>query len=153
MKRTHPERIALIVGKGHLAPADGYAEERLRERKYAIGDILSAELRKSRSPGYNRLAHQLGALVAENVEEFTGLNAHQVLKRLQLESGVACEEIAIKVEGYGMMMHRTPLSLSFDSMDEGEFREAINGLSRWISDNYWKGLDEVQVLDMAALMP
>lgn len=152
-KRSSPERISLIVKKGCLAPADGYAEERLRERGYAIGDALSAELRKERSPGYNRLAHQLGALLSQNVDEFTGMDAHKTLKRLQIESGVACEETAIKIPGFGMMIHRTPLSLSFDNMDEGEFRECMKGLSRHIAETYWKSMSPDEILTMSALMP
>ena len=147
------ERLSFTVGKGVLYPSDDYTTERLRAKGYHVGDVLSATLTKQRSPGFNRLAHQLGALVGQNIEEFGGLDAHKVLKRLQIESGVACEETAIKIPGYGMMMHRTPQSLAFDAMDEGEFRECMTGLSRWISTQYWPQMDEDQILNMASLMP
>lgn len=149
-----PEKISFVVDKGCLRPSDEYAAERLRARQYHIGDVLAAQLSKQRSPGYNRLAHQLGTLCRQNIDAFSNYSdSHKVLKRLQIESGVACEENAIQVDGYGLMMHRIPMSLTFDSMDEGEFREAMAGLSRYIAETYWSGMDEDEIVDMARLMP
>lgn len=111
-------------------------------------------LSKQRSPGYNRLAHQIGTLCRENIEAFEHYtDSHQILKRLQLESGVACEETAIMVDGYGLVTHRVPLSLSFDQMDEGFFRECVSGLCKHIEKKYWHGMEEGAILHMAELMP
>jgi len=146
------ETILLRVEKGALVPADRLAEQRLRGRAYSIGDTLSASLRKARNPGYHRLAHSFGALIAENMEDFEGMTAHNVLKRLQLESGVGCDEVAIKVKGLGMMMHRVPRSLSFESMDEAEFREVFAGLCEYVARTYWPDLEPEQIARMAELM-
>lgn len=147
------EKFSLVVVKGALQPADDYTRERLRAKGYKSGDILSATLSKQRSPGYNRLIHKLGMIVSENIDGFAGMDGHKVLKRLQIESGVACEITAIKAPGYGMLEHRTPLSLSFDSMDQGEFYEAARGLCRHIAETYWPGQTPEQIERMIELMP
>ena len=147
-KKRSPETILLRVAKGALVPADDLAAARLRQRGYAIGDTVSAELRQSRNPGFHRLAHALGGLVAANVESFSGLNGHQCLKRLQWESGAGCDEMAVNVPNVGMMNVRIPRSLAFDSMSQEEFYEVYTQLCRQVA-KYWPGLDEHEVQRMA----
>jgi hypothetical protein len=126
-------RIYLRVVKGSLVPADNYAESQLRYRGYKVGDLLAAELKKPRNPKFNRLVHRIGQLVVANIGAFSGLDAHRAIKRLQIEGKVACEEIGIMVANYGMVIQLIPRSLSFDSMDEGEYHEAAKGICRTIS--------------------
>ena len=146
------ERIYFRVDKGCLIPADSYQKSRLRERGYRIGDLIAAELTKPRNPKFNRLVHQLGRLCAENIEAFSGIEAHRIIKRLQIEGRVACDEIGINVPGYGMVIQFIPRSLSFGSMDEVEFSAAARGISRTIAERYWPSLTEDQILNMAELM-
>jgi len=113
---------------------------------------LAADLTKPRNPKFNRLVHQLGRLCAANIEAFAGLDAHRIIKRLQIEGKVACDEIGINVPGYGMVIQFIPRSLSFESMDEGEFNAAARGISRTIAERYWPSLTEDQILSMAELM-
>lgn len=117
-----------------------------------MGDLLSADLTKPRNPKFNRLVHQLGRLCAVNIEAFAGLDAHRIIKRLQIEGKVACDEIGINVPGYGMVIQFIPRSLSFESMDESEFNAAARGISRTISERYWPSMTEDQILSMAELM-
>jgi hypothetical protein len=151
-ERRKPERIALRIDKGCLRPADGLSQERLRERGYRVGDVVFATLAKPRSPGFHRLVHAFGKLVAENIEDFEGMSAHSVIKRCQLESGLGCEEIAYRVNGMSVIQ-RIPMSLSFESMDEGEFREVFSGICRHIGKTYWGGLSADEVHAMIELMP
>ena len=83
-------------------------------------------MKKPRNPGFHRLAHALGKLVAENIEDFDGMSAHSTIKRFQLESNVACEEIAYRINGMSVIQ-RIPRSLSFESLDDGEFHEFFSG--------------------------
>lgn len=145
-------RVMMKVGRGALSPADAFAAERLRERRYKIGDVVAVEIKKARNPRFHRLAHQIGTLVIQNIEEFAGYDAHHVLKRLQLESGVGCEETAIKVAGLGMVMHRTPRSLSYESMDDAEFHAVVSGLCNHIVKQYWPGLEPDEIERMAEAM-
>lgn len=152
-RRPATDRIALRVVKGALVPADDFAAERLRQRGYHVGDELSAELRKARNPKFNRLVHQLGQLLIANVEAFAHYtDAHAVLKRLQIEADIACDHVAILVPNLGMVEQRIPLSLSFETMDEGQFQQVHAAFCRHIAKTYWPSLTEQQVADMASLM-
>lgn len=145
-------RHMLRVIKGGFAPADNYTADALRARGYRIGDIVAADITKPRNPAFNRLAHALGRLAAENLDAFHGLQAHDVLKRLQLESGIGCELIRIKVKGIGYTDVKQAKSLSFQSMDEADFRDVFRAMCRHLAAEYWEGLDEDKVAEMAELM-
>jgi hypothetical protein len=144
--------IYLRVAKGALVPADNYAASMLRARGYAIGDLLSADLKKPRNPKFNRLVHRIGQLAVRNLESFAGLDAHMAVKRLQIEGKVACDEIGINVIGYGTVIQLIPRSLSFESMDEGEFHQAARGICRTIAERYWPTMTEDQIAEMAESM-
>ncbi len=146
------EKIFLRVSKGALVPADPYAASILRERGYHMNDLLAADLVKPRNPKFNRLVHRLGQLVVANIDAFSGLDAHTAIKRLQIEGKVACDEIGISVPGYGMVIQLIPRSLSYQSMDEGEYNRAARGISRTIAERYWSGLSEDQIIEMADCM-
>lgn len=142
----------LRVVKGSLQPADQCAAEELRQRGYKVGDILAADLSKLRNPKFNRLVHRIGQLCARNIDEFHGIDAHLVIKRLQIEGKIECDEIGILFPGYGMVGQFIPRSLSFDSMDEGEFNKAARSICRLISERYWKNLSPEQIEEMAGSM-
>ncbi len=147
------ETILLRVAKGCLVPADGFTAERLRSRGYHIGDVLLASLHKPRNPSFNRLVHAFGKLVADNIEDFAGLDAHSVIKRAQLESGAACDEMLIRTESGLNFVHRIPQSLSFADMDDGQFKEVYRQLVEYISSRYWPDLSPEQIEKMAELAP
>lgn len=150
MKRS-PGRVMLRVVKGGLQPADAFSTEELRRRRYKIGDIVAGEIKKPRNPGFHRLAHALGAVISENIEAFSGLDAHTTLKRLQIESGIGCDEIAVNFPGIGPCTYRVPQSLSFESMDEVTFHDTISGLCDYIARKYWPTMDAGQIERMAEL--
>mgnify|MGYP001024520769 CR=1 FL=1 len=150
--RSRPERFALRVTKGAFIPADTSTAGRLRGRGYHTGDLIFAEFKKPRNPKFHRLAHQLGILCAENLDAFDGWEPHAVLKRLQIEANVGCDEVALLMPGVGPCMYRVPKSLSYESMDEGEFNEVMRGLCRHIASVYWKGVDPQAIENMADCM-
>lgn len=150
--KRRPERIALRIDKGCLRPADSLSQERLRAKGFHVGDVVFAELKKPRNPGFHRLVHALGKLVADNIEDFAGMSAHATIKRLQLESNVACDEIAYRINGMSVIQ-RVPRSLSFESLDDGEFHEVFTAICRHIAANYWKDLTAEEVAKMAEIMP
>lgn len=151
-KKRRPERFPLRIVKGGFIPADQSTVARLRERRFSSGDIVFAEFRKPRNPKFHRLAHALGRLVAENIEQFEGMDPHRVLKRLQIEANVGCDEMAIYVPGVGKCLHLAPRSLSYESMDQGEFHEVIRGFCRHIAQTYWPDLSPEQIEQMAGVM-
>ena len=146
------ERLALRVVKGSLIPADAYTQSRMRERGYKVGDLVFAEIIKPRNPKFHRLAHRIGSLCAQNIDSFSGMDAHKVLKRLQWEANIGCEEIGVQVPGVGLAMMRWPQSLGFESMEEGEFHEVTRQFCRHIASAYWKTLSPEQIEEMAESM-
>lgn len=144
------QRHALRVIKGGYSPADHSTAAVLRDSGHRVGDLVFVEFSKPRHPGFHRLAHQLGGLLAENLDAFEGMAAHKVLKRLQIESGLGCDELAIIVPGVGKCLHLIPRSLSFESMDDDEFRPLIAGFCKHISRNYWPSCTPEQVEAMAS---
>lgn len=150
--KRRPERIPLRVAKGALIPADSLAASRLRAKGYSLNDVVFAEIKKPRNPKFHRLAHRIGSLVAENIDVFTGMSAHDVLKRLQWEANIGCEEVVVQEANGDIRLIRWPQSLSFESMDEGEFREVVTAFCRHIAETYWPDLDPEQIEDMADSM-
>ena len=148
-KRNKPEGIYLRVMHGALVPADNYARMQLSAKGYHTNDVLLATLKKLRSAGFNRLVHRIGQLVVANIEDFAGIDAHKAIKRLQIEGRVACDEIGVMVQGYGMVIQFIPRSLSFESMDEGEYREAARGICRTIAERYWPNMTAEAIEELA----
>lgn len=152
IKKRKPERIAFRVVHGRLIPADSWAEKELAKKRLKEGDIVYATINKLRSKGLNRLVHRIGKLCTENIEDFKYTDSHGVIKRLQIEANVACDEIGVFLPGMGPMVYRVPRSISFDSMDEAEFREVGQALCRYIAKRYWPTLEPRQIELMAESM-
>lgn len=144
------DRIYFKPGpNGSLVPADPCAARQIAERGYKAGQVLQVEIFKLRSQGLNRFAHHIGGLVVENLDAFAGMEPHKALKRLQIESRTACDEVGIHFPGVGMCMYIIPRSFSFESMTEDEFREAVAGICRYISERYWPNKTPDQIESMA----
>lgn len=181
--KPRPERNALRVIKGGYAPADAGTASRLRDRGHRVGDLVFAEFKKPRNPGFHRLAHVFGQIVADNIEDFAGMDSHAVLKRVQVESGVGCDEMMVDIgtvwpvvvdwiranlgaplatvlsstlevlgAGVAKVPVRIPRSLSYESVDDGEFRGIFRGFAEYIARRYWPSMtpDQIEQLALAA---
>ncbi len=148
--RKRAEETLWRVGAGVLEPYDAGTSAQLRAKGFKRGDVLAAVLKKTRNPKFHSLAHQLGRLIAENLEDFEGMGSHAVIKRLQWEANVGCDEFGAKAPGLGLVMIRTPRSLSFQSMDEGEFQQVMKGLCSYVAKAYWPTCTPEQVEAMAS---
>lgn len=78
-------------------PASQSDADRLKPLRHKEGDLVFADFRKPRSPGFHKLAHAIGKLAVQNIEGFGHLTPHEALKRLQLESGVGCEAVRVNM--------------------------------------------------------
>lgn len=141
-----------ITPDGRFEPADDLTRQMLRERGLHIGDVVSADITMPRSYRQWMRAHKLGQLIAENIEDFQGVKAHQVLKRLQLEGNIGCESIAYRIPEYGMVEQRIPKTLNFADMDETEFQEIYGQMCQLIINRYWNDLSQQQIETMANLV-
>jgi len=150
--KSRPEKLMMRIVKGGLQPADNYTTTKLRARKYAVGEIVAATITKPRNPKFWRMAHALGALVATNIESFEGMDSHKVLKRLQREALISCDEFAFMVPGCGIVTQYIPRSMSFESMSAEEFDEVYAGLCRHIITQYWPSETTARLEEMALMM-
>lgn len=146
------ERIYFRVDKGCIVPADNYALSLLQARNFKMGDIVAADLVKPRNTKFNRLVHQIGQLVRQNIEGFELLDAHAVIKRLQIEGRIACAEVGIMIDGFGMAIQFVPKSLSFATMGEEEYINAARAMCVFLSRKYWTTCSAEQIERMAGAM-
>lgn len=148
---------------GALVPMHPIDARLMRERKFHVDREIRAELKQPRNPQFHRLAHAIGNLLVDNVEEFRGMQAHDALKRVQLAADVCCEEIylsaspvvdAILAAAEAMLgagarkvlagvlpeIKTIPVkqarSLAFDELEEDEFRVLFDGVVGYIAGHY-----------------
>jgi len=95
LKKPKPEVFVMRIIKGGMEPNDGYTHARLRARNYAMGDLVFCTFKKPNNPKFHRLIHRIGQLCAANIEAFSGMEAHDILKRIQVEADIACEPVAV----------------------------------------------------------
>lgn len=179
LKKQHKkEPVYVRFQNGALVPADVFARKQLERKKLKEGSVLKAYISKLRNPRFNRLVHKLGVLVVQNIDDFSGMSAHAAIKRIQLEGDIYCEEIRLKIFGFdfkiwvhvrevvqpilnkigfsildnGYLAARSPMSLSFDSMDEEQFHDAARRISAFIADRYWSSMTAEKIEQMAECM-
>ena len=141
-----------VTKDGAFAPADSISAGRCREARYRVGDHVLADLKRPRDPGQWRAAHLLAELLAENVDDFAGMDAHAILKGVQLESRLECEEAdAVTVDGQVVRIIQ-PRSLSFGSMDRERFSAFWTSLCDYIAEHYFAGIPPDEVERMLDLM-
>jgi hypothetical protein len=144
--KTHWRIRNMPTGERCLVPADRQTEAEMRTWERA--KVRAGELRCPRNPGFHRLAHAIGGLAADNLDEFEGMDGHAVLKRLQIESGIGCDEMAVMMNKRPTI-YRVPRSLSFSSMGQDEFKDVMTGLCAHLCKAYWPETDVDEVLAMA----
>lgn len=189
-KKRMPEPIGLRVAqmlepetrapRRVLVAATASDADRLKTKGNKVGDLVFARMTKPRNPGFHRLAHAIGKLAVENIDEFTHLEAHAALKRLQVEAQVGCDFLSVDI---GTVWHQVlgfidtsigrpvadmlrlameamglkgklvtiaiPRSLSYDSMDEIEFKQVIKGICQYMAARYWPTMSPEQIEEMA----
>lgn len=137
---------------GALAPADALSASRCREAGYKVGDCVMADLRRPRDAGQWRAAHLLAEMVSANIQAFAGMDAHAIIKGLQLESRLECDEAdVITVDGEVVRIIE-PRSLSFGSMSQERFAAFWRGLCDHLATNYFSGVDQVELEKMVDMM-
>lgn len=151
MKTRLMQVLAKDVGPATrvFIPADRLASDDCEEARFGLGNLLEAELRKSRNPGYHRLVHALGSLAAENCEAFASCNgnAHAAVKRLQLETGCECDEILIKSD-FGDVPYRIPRSIEFGKMGQERFEKLARTIAGHLQSRYKMARNAEEIIAM-----
>lgn len=146
-KLVDPDTGELI---GALVPDHPIDRRSMVERKMYAGKNVRATLRQDRNPKLWRKAHVLAGWLADNVEQFAGLDMHQALKKLQELSGIGCDEEEFTIDLGSLGVHKgvrkVAQSLNFDDVDEGEFTQLWDGGTGdggwigWLRANVFGGL-------------
>lgn len=135
-----------------LRALPGDDADEVRERGYAEGQVVSAELRSNRNLLNFRQAHALAKFVRDNTEAFPeDMDSHDVLKRLQLDGDIECEEVEEQVDlgvldlgelgkvelGVRSKRVRKPRSLAFGKMTQEVWKDVYGRLERYMVSNYF----------------
>lgn len=136
-----------------LVPAGAADYNQIRERGVTIGQLLRADLTRPRNSEFHRLAHKLADLVRQNIDDFSGLGAHEALKRLQEQAEVECDVTLTDIPGLGTLRSVKAKSIAFDAMDQTRFYQLVRAISTYISTTYWPQCSPEEVESMIQLMP
>jgi hypothetical protein len=186
-KKKRPRRpVYFVVARagdvpreaGVLVPLTKWDQRTMRDRKLGVGVEVRADLKKPRNPKFNRLTHAIGALCAEQIEDFAGMDAHAVLKKIQEDADIFCDKafvdaspvikivvsvtrtmlgdaIADKVAKALAVVKKIALkearSLSFDSMDESEFQQFVSRAYAHLRVTYWPNMTDDEVARMVEI--
>lgn len=159
MAKPKPMPVYLILRKltdpatgkavAAFVPASDADRAILRERNYRLNTKVRAELKQPRNERFNRLVHGLGAVLASNLDRFTGKQAHASVKALQVEALVYCDVETFDLPGLGQLTRHVPQSLSFDSMSEEVFQDFWRQCCAYLVANDWPTLTEERLTEMA----
>jgi hypothetical protein len=121
---------------GALVPAHPIDQRLMKERKFHVNREVRAELKQPRNAKFHRLAHAVGNLLVENVEEFRDMSGHDAFKDVQRRSGVCCDKIEIDLGALGKVPVNQARSIAFDEMEEDEFSLLFQGVTSYIGEHY-----------------
>lgn len=125
---------------GCLRPANMIDQRLMRERRFAVGKEIRAELKQPRNPGFHRLMHAVGGLLVDNVDEFAGMDAHEAVKTVQTRAGVCCDPETFVIDlgtlGRHEITRQVPRSMAFDEMEEDEAKRLFDGITAYIGEHY-----------------
>lgn len=137
---------------GALVPLTQWDQRAMRERKMHVGIELRANLKQRRNVKWWRLAHILGAFLADHVEGFEGLSMHDAIKKLQELSGIGCIEETFDLGNLGVIKRSVAESLNFEDMDEGRWAELWSGWVEWLRREKWGALDASKVEEVEQMI-
>ena len=107
-------KLLIIKTERGLEPAT--EESRTIVNKWKVGDSYAFEYKKARNPKFHRLVFGVANLVCDNTDEWN--EPLLFIKAVQLTYGY----VKIMYDCTGIV-HQTPTSISFESMEEPDFRK------------------------------
>lgn len=157
-KRRSPEQRVLltVMPDGSFRASDMASRRILKARGFHKHQEVIAYLYRVRDSLQWRRAHALGGMLADNVDEFHGLDAHKVLKKLQEKFDIAMEVERLEVpteHGKVTFERKTAKSLAFGEMDESEFTPIWRQMCNKVAETWFPDLDAQAVEDMLHVMP
>lgn len=145
-------RVAELDGVGAFIPDGPIARNECRDRKFRVGQKVLVSFHKLRNWGTDKHAHNIGKLLRNNLDAFSGYhNNHDVLKFLQIEGNIACDQIGGTDKDGNDIIYKIPRSLRHEEMDEDEILQVINKMYQFVSERYWPEMTPEAVQEMAEM--
>lgn len=159
---TADDVFCRVTDDGKLAPADDASKAMLREKGLRRGELVRMKvvrIRDEREYEQWKKAHQLGKLIARNIEEFErfqmengNVRAHAALKHLQFLSNIECDETMVTLADGTEIIARQARTLAFDKMGHEQFTAAYKGFCDYLRKRWWGDeLDERQIEEMGRM--
>lgn len=123
----------------------------LRERGFKLNTRVFAHFTLPRNPRFMRLVHGLAKVLGQNLDRFAGKVSHDVIKDLQVESGVCCNRIEYEIPGVGQLIRTEPQSLAYHNMGEDTFKAFWVGVCAYLIAHDWPTLTEERLTEMAEI--
>lgn len=160
-KRNQDRAVMMkLEADGSFRAANEEARQWLKAQRFHIDERVVAYFYRVRDEAAFRKAHRFAKLLRENTPAFDGLTDHEVLKKLQVDHGIACvrqkmllPKAAQQTFGVTHMQVLTPRSLAPGFMDEGEWQAVWHKLANAAAEEYFGSIDAAVVDELLKLMP
>lgn len=119
-----------------LVPADAEAADRLYRMKR--DSLVMVTARQPRNPRQHRLAWALARLVWDNTEAYT--SPEHVMETVKVNTGY-CDTVTYRIKGVGDVQQLKPWSISFESMEQGEFDVFFDRFLSFVVTDMMPGVD------------
>ncbi|NTU49577.1 MAG: DUF1367 family protein [Desulfobulbaceae bacterium] len=144
-------KITLKVMQGSIVPADEESKAYINAH-FRAGDYMLVEVKRARNVRFHRYAHALGKLLAENIETFSGMDGHSVIKTIQREAEIECEITRVILPGFSEMKAITPRSIAFESMGQDAFHSLMRRICDFVSATYWPTMNPEAIDNLVLMM-
>lgn len=152
--RSPEQAIRLTVrADGSFVPTDEASRRLCKDRGMRIGKNYITYFYEPRDEKQWATAHAVAGILAANVDEFTGMDSHAVLKRIQTDANVLMDTEVIDLGKLGKVTRSVPQSLAFGFLDQTRFNEAWRQMCEYVVSRYFGMIDANAVDELLKLMP
>lgn len=145
--KTRREPLYLrVTPQGTFEPASQLYRQKLRAKKYRVGDLVRADLTKPRYAKHHRLVFATLRKVVDNID--ADMTEHQLLNILKIKMG----RVETFIDSSNGKVYYIPESIAFDAMEQGDFSEFHKEMCRVITRDFLPGMSEAQVAELANMM-
>lgn len=148
----HQSFRVVVTKDGTFAPADAASRKLCKDRGMRVGRCYIVYAYEPRDERQWARAHQIGTFLVRNVEAFHGMSSHKALKKVQKDSGIACDTQVLDLGPLGKHEIRTPRTLAFGFMDNTEWTEIWRQMCEYIGRTYLGMIAADVVVDMEKIM-
>ena len=137
-------KVVLRLDKGILYPATDECADRLNK----LSGHFSVDLKPARSPQFHRYVMAMLRIMLDMVDETVGFEPWRKMLAVKAGYFTSIGKVSIKGETTVAVI---PDSLSFENMDEDEFRDTWTNMHQAFSDKYGRSLTDEQLTQWSVM--